>query len=231
MHLSPRPTLIISFILGWTAKSLIPHGTLPGGAVSPVGLPCALGWGALTVETTFQSRILVTDIVLSSAADSNLDLDGKYSAVILDEWWRRVPISRFFGFSRILFPAKVETEGYRSLTIGGAMEIEYIFIRSSEPPVAKNAVCGWEESVLVGGDSASVRIADVCAWNRKVSANDLDSHGTWIILGQIGAHCCCLDGLARLVLTTLAIGSNFYSLSFGHIEVNCRTANKRIVVD
>ena len=39
MHRSPRPTLTISFRLGWTAKSFTPAGVAPGGAVSPLGWP------------------------------------------------------------------------------------------------------------------------------------------------------------------------------------------------
>jgi hypothetical protein len=56
---------------------------------------------------------------------------------MLEEWWRSDPSSRFFGFSKILFPARVETEGNRSLTRGGDEDREYKLILSSEPPLAK----------------------------------------------------------------------------------------------
>ena len=36
---SPLLTLNITFLLGWTAKALMPEGTAPGGAVSPLGRP------------------------------------------------------------------------------------------------------------------------------------------------------------------------------------------------
>ncbi len=75
----------MSFMLGCTAKSLTPAGEAPGGAVSPLGRPKALGIGALILESTVQSRVRTTAMVLSSEADRSFDLDGKYSALILEE--------------------------------------------------------------------------------------------------------------------------------------------------
>src|SRR6266487_4910306 len=116
MHLSPLPTLSMSFMLGCTAKSLIPAGAAPGGAVSPLGRPWTFGRGTLIVDTTDQSLVLVTDMVLSSAPARSLEHVGKYRADILEEWWSKEPSLRFFGFSRILFPVKVGIEGNFSFT-------------------------------------------------------------------------------------------------------------------
>lgn len=75
----------MSFMLGCTAKSLTPAGEPPGGAVSPLGRPRALGIGALIVERTVQSRVRTTAMVLSSDDERSFDLEGKYSALILEE--------------------------------------------------------------------------------------------------------------------------------------------------
>jgi hypothetical protein len=77
------------------------------------------------VETTDQSRVLEMEISLSSPAASSLLREGKLRAVMLAEWCNNDPSSRFLGFSRILFPANVGTEGYSSVTAGGAAAREY----------------------------------------------------------------------------------------------------------
>lgn len=82
---SPFPTLSMSFMLGCTAKSLTPAGAAPGGAVSPLGLPRVFGFGAFIDDTTVQSLVRVTDMVLSSAAASNFERVGKYKADMLEE--------------------------------------------------------------------------------------------------------------------------------------------------
>jgi hypothetical protein len=41
------------------------------------------------------------EMVLSSEPASNFDLVGKCSVVMFDECWRRVPNSRFLGFSEM----------------------------------------------------------------------------------------------------------------------------------
>ena len=87
--------------------------------MSPLGLPCVFGFGAFTVDTTDQSLVRVTDMVLSSAAASSFERVGKYRADMLAEWWSNDPSSRFFGFSRILLPARVGMDGNLSLTTGG----------------------------------------------------------------------------------------------------------------
>lgn len=74
----------MSFMLGCTAKSFTPAGVPPIGAVSPLGLPCGFGIGALIDESNDQSLVLVTAIVESSDADINLDLVGKHNAVTDD---------------------------------------------------------------------------------------------------------------------------------------------------
>jgi len=108
-------------MLGCTAKSLMPAGTSPGAAVSPLGLPTGLGIGALIVDSTVQSRVRRMAMVLSSDADINFDRVGKYNALMLEEWWRREPISRFLGFSITVFPAKFGRAGFAP-AFGGIVE-------------------------------------------------------------------------------------------------------------
>ena len=86
MHLSPRPTLSISFCEGWTAKSLMPAGISPGPAVSPDGRDCGLGMGALMDESTVQSRVRLMAMVLSSAALNSLDFVMNCRPVTARSW-------------------------------------------------------------------------------------------------------------------------------------------------
>jgi hypothetical protein len=58
-------------------------------------------------------------IELSSDDDSNFDRVGKCSDVMVEEWWSREPISRFSGFSVILFPDRDGTDGILWVSIGG----------------------------------------------------------------------------------------------------------------
>ena len=71
------------------------------------------------VDTTDQSLVLVTDMVLSSAPARSLERVGKCRVDILEEWWSKEPSLRFLGFSRILLPAKVGIDGDFSYTTGG----------------------------------------------------------------------------------------------------------------
>jgi hypothetical protein len=75
----------MSFILGCTAKSFTPAGTIPCGAVSPLGWPIAFGRGALTVEMVVRSLVREMAIELSSDEDSSFDRVGKYNEVMVDE--------------------------------------------------------------------------------------------------------------------------------------------------
>ena len=109
-HFSPFPTLTMSFILGWIAKSFTPVGVPPKGAVSPLGRPWAFGIGAFIVESTVQSRVRATAIVLSSAPDKSFERVGKCKAFMAALWCRRDPSSRFLGFSLMLLPANVGIE-------------------------------------------------------------------------------------------------------------------------
>src|SRR5437763_13733409 len=77
IHRSPLLTLTISFMLGCTAKSLTPAGTIPCGAVSPLGWPKAFGRGDLTVEIVVRSLVREMAIELSSEEDSSFDRVGK----------------------------------------------------------------------------------------------------------------------------------------------------------
>lgn len=76
-------------------------------------------------------------MVLSSEADSSFERVGKCSAVMLDEWWRRVPSSRFLGFSKIEFGPRDGRDGRPWLVEGGEAERLKTLIFSSEPPVAR----------------------------------------------------------------------------------------------
>ena len=83
----------------------------PIGAVSPLGLPTGLGKGALIVLSKFQSLVLVTAIVLSSAELKSLPRVGKCRAVMAAEWCSRLPNSRFCGFSTTAFEFRESIAG------------------------------------------------------------------------------------------------------------------------
>lgn len=135
--------------------------------MSPLGLPKGLGIGALIVDSTVQSLVRDMAIVLSSAEDNSLDLVGKYSAVMLDEWWSNEPSSRFFGFSKTVVPASFEPIG------GGAVDRLYKLIRSSVLPLARMILRECSSVDAEGGEIARQRIAEECALKRNVSANSI----------------------------------------------------------
>jgi hypothetical protein len=131
-----------------------------------------LGTGHFIVDSRLQSLVLVTAMVLSSLADSSFPRVGKASCVTVLLWCRRVPSSRFSGFSRmgrgatednILWPSAV-------LVDGGCAERLYTLMRSSVAPVASRTFCVWPWTGAEGGDRARHRMAEACAVNRKESA-------------------------------------------------------------
>lgn len=71
------------------------------------------------VERTVQSRAREMEMVLSAAAEMSFERLGKFSAVRLEEWCNREPSSRLRGFSAMLVPARVGSEGV--LLRGGGM--------------------------------------------------------------------------------------------------------------
>lgn len=118
------------------------------------------------VDRAVQSRVRTMAMVLSSAELSSLLRVGKYRAVMLDEWWSSDPSSLFFGFSVMEPPLR---EGSLGCSFddagGGAVEMEYRFIRSSVLPVASVTLDVSSDS----GEMAMQRIADAWALNRNVS--------------------------------------------------------------
>lgn len=136
MHFSPLLTLTISLMLGCTAKSLMPEGTSPGAAVSPLGRPTGMGMGALMVVRGTQSRVRVMAIWLSSDALMSFPLDGKKSEVMLELWWRKEPNSLFLRFSVMEVPCREGSLGLSLDIAGGRVETWYRFMRSSVLPVA-----------------------------------------------------------------------------------------------
>ena len=140
--------------------------------MSPLGLPKGLGIGALIVDSTVQSLVRDMAIVLSSAEDNSLDLVGKYSAVMLDEWWSNEPSSRFFGFSKTVVPASAGIGGFEPIG-GGAVDRLYKLIRSSVLPLARMTFWECLSVDAEGGEIARQRIADECALKRNVSVNSI----------------------------------------------------------
>ena len=122
IHFLPFSTLTMSFMLGWTAKSLTPVGIPPKGAVSPLGRSWALDIEALILESTVQFLVRVIVMVLSSAADKSFDLEEKYSALIPELWRKREPSSWLLGFCYVVLPAS-EAEGDKTFfsQTGGAV--------------------------------------------------------------------------------------------------------------
>ena len=140
--------------------------------MSPLGLPAGLGIGALMVDSTVQSLVRDMAIVLSSAEDNSLDLVGKHSAVMLDEWWSNDPSSRFFGFSKTVVLASVGIGVFEPMG-GGAVDRLYRLIRSSVLPLARMTFWECLSVDAEGGEIARQRIADECALKRNVSANSI----------------------------------------------------------
>ena len=140
--------------------------------MSPLGLPAGVGIGAVMVDSTVQSLVRDMAIVLSSAEDNSLDLVGKYSAVMLDEWWSNDPSSRFFGFSKTVVLASVGIGVFEPMG-GGAVDRLYRLIRSSVLPLARMTFWECLSVDAEGGEIARQRIADECALKRNVSANSI----------------------------------------------------------
>ena len=166
MHFSPLPIDNISFMDGCTAKSLIPDGTSPGPAVSPLGRPWGLGIGALMEERAIQSLVLVMAMVLSSAALRSFALVGKCNAVMLDEWWSKDPNSLFLAFSVMEVPCRLGNLSFEDEGAGGHSDSEKTLMRSSVLPVA-SVILPLGLSGM--GESARQRMDEECALNRKVS--------------------------------------------------------------
>ena len=149
----------------------MPAGTSPGAAVSPEGLPCGFGIGALMEERSVQSREREMAMVLSSAALKSFDLDGKWSFVTALSWWTRFPSERLRGFSDVLLAIRDggTVGGFEVCDLDGAVvEMLYRFTRSSELPVAR-----MRFPLSVAGERAIHRIEEVWAAKRNVSENEM----------------------------------------------------------
>src|SRR5690606_34961828 len=123
---SPLLTLIMVFKLECTANELTPLGVPRYAAVSPLGLPFAVGTGALILLSKAQSLVLVTAMLESSPADSSFPRDGNARHVMPPSWWCNAPTSLFPRFSRTgrgVRPASSFCAS-RSRVLGGCAESE-----------------------------------------------------------------------------------------------------------